>query len=354
VVLASVPEPESGGAPSFLDARVRVRPLHGTEASNPEAALDLVLVVEPVAEGSAALLEDVFTTHRSQIRDLVTRHGNVLFRGFDVARGDFERIVARAYTAERYIWMFPAPPELVRWLLALPLIGWVTAALLGWIEASATGREIVDDRLSTLANDQTIQFPHHEYGIFFNVPTVIAFYCERQAGIGGETVICDGHAGYAEMDPAVRDRFERARHIRYRDENQWYLPPFTAPAVLRHPQTGERSMNFTASRHDIAAEVGRQLFPGHRITTDEHDETFSFAPRFVGHDGETYELTDDEVAEVARAHFAHAVLLPWHQGDVLLMDNYRVVHGRLNAGTPRKVLQLALCDHVRNTNHFTL
>ena len=76
--------------------------------------------------------------------------------------------------------------------------------------------------------------------------------------------------------------------------------------------------------------------------------TFTFAPTFVRDDGSHFSLDERDVEDIARAHFAHSVLLPWRKGDLLLMDNYRVVHGRLNAGEPRKVLQVMLCDYVRN------
>jgi hypothetical protein len=158
----------------------------------------------------------------------------------------------------------------------------MTRTLLGWIERTATGRALVDEDISTLANDQTIQFPHHEYGIFFNVPHVIAFYCDREAGREGETVLCDAKAAYRHMSPVVRDKFEQAAHIRYRSENQWYLPPFTAPAILHHPIDQHPSMNFTAYYYDFAADIAREMFPGHSIMTDDYDDTFSFLLVFVG------------------------------------------------------------------------
>ena len=58
------------------------------------------------------------------------------------------------------------PPRSAHALLHLPVVGWINRTLLGWIESRAIGRRLVGKKQSTLANDQTIQFPHHEYGIF--------------------------------------------------------------------------------------------------------------------------------------------------------------------------------------------
>ena len=114
-------------------------------------------------------------------------HGCVLFRGFDVDRDSFEETVSAGFDSDRFVWMFAVPPRYARILLRLPVIGWINRTLLGWIESRATGRRLVGKKQSTLANDQTMQFPHHEYVIFFNVPLVLAFHCEAASEIEGET-----------------------------------------------------------------------------------------------------------------------------------------------------------------------
>lgn len=327
---------------------VNVRALQPDEATNRGARTDLVVVVEPVGDTSVDILTKLFSEEREALDAAMREHGCVLFRGFDVDRSSFEEIVSAGYDSDRYVWMFPLPPRLARLLLRMPVIGWLNRAVLGWIESRATGRRLVGKKQSTLANDQTIQFPHHEYGIFFNVPRAIAFHCETESETEGETIICDARSGWDDLPAAVRDRFETARYIRYRDENQRWMPPLRAPAVLPHPVDGYPTLNFTAYHHEVAADVARELYPDSTITTDELDETFTFAPTLVDRRGERSDLGTDDVVAIAHSHLAHSVLLPWRQGDVLLMDNYRIVHGRLNAGTPRKVLQVILCDYVYN------
>ncbi len=334
---------------------VRCRFLRADEASNPGAALDLVLVAEPDGDASAAGLARLLSEQRERLVELMREHGNVLFRGFDVAPEAFEGVVATGFDADRFLWMFPMAPRWARALLDLPLVGRITRAFLGWIESAATGRAIVGDKQSTLADDQTIQFPHHEYGIFFNVPRVLAFFCEREAERQGETLLCDARSGYVGMPSALRAHFESTEYIRYRSENQWYLPPFTAPAVLYHPDDSHPSMNFTAYQHDVFARVAERWFPEHEITATSQDETFSFVPTFHRGEHTSRGLSEDQIVALAESHLERSVLLRWKQGDLLLMDNFRVVHGRLNAGMPeRKVLQIVLCDYIRNANRFTV
>jgi alpha-ketoglutarate-dependent taurine dioxygenase len=333
---------------------VSTRFLDASEASNPGAATDLVLVVEPTNDASAELLTRVFREERYLLLELLMNHGNVLFRGFDVSPTAFEQIVDAGFDTDRFLWMFPMAPRWARALLQLPIVGWLTRALLGWIEGAATGRALAGDKQSTLADDQTIQFPHHEYGIFFNVPHVLAFYCEEDAEREGETLLCDAKTGFEDMPDIFRHHFEQTDYIRYRSENQWYLPPFTAPAILHHPIDNHPSMNFTAYRHDVFANVAKQWFPDHMIVSEGLDETFSFQPSFRSKKGDYSELSEQEVVALSNAHLRRSVLLRWQKGDLMLMDNFRVLHGRLNAGLPKKkVLQLILCDYIRNENHFT-
>lgn len=332
--------------------RVRVRGLRPDEASNPGARLDLVVVVEPTGDPSAEALAAWLRDRRAEVSEVLARQGAVLCRGFTLDTAGFERVMAAGFDTGRYLWMLPMSPAAARRLLGLPFFGALTRRFLGWVERVSTGRRVRREHVSTLANDDTLQFPHHEYGIFFNVPRVIGFWCESPSQADGETVLCDGEAAWGTIDRRVRDRFEGARAIRYRDQNQPLMPPFAAPPVLRHPVTGAPTLNFTAYHHDVAAEVAREAFPGARVAAGETDETFLFEPLLLERDGGRRALSRAEVAEIARAHFAHALLLRWRRDDLLLVDNFKLLHGRLNAGTPKKTLHIVLGDHAPNPVRF--
>ena len=350
--MQSAPVVQTPNIPSIPGLKTRF--LNPNEASNPGAATDLVLVVEPLEDASAEYLKAVFQEQHFFLLEVLMNHGNVLFRGFDVSPDAFEHIVNAGFETDRFLWMFPMAPRWARALLNLPVAGWLTRTLLGWIEGAATGRALAGEKQSTLADDQTIQFPHHEYGIFFNVPHVLAFYCEEEAEREGETLLCDAKTGFEDMPATLRHHFEQTDYIRYRSENQWYLPPFTAPAILHHPIDNHPSMNFTAYRHDVFANVAKKWFPDHMIVAEGLDETFSFQPSFRSKKGGFQELGEQDVVALSNAHLRRSVLLRWQKGDLLLMDNFRVIHGRLNAGLPKKkVLQIILCNYIRNKNSFT-
>ena len=70
-------------------------------------------------------------------------------------------------------------------LLNLPIIGWMVQALLGWIEAKATGRKIVETN-SPPANDQTIQFHIMNTAFSSTCPMSSLFYCDKESGSEGK------------------------------------------------------------------------------------------------------------------------------------------------------------------------
>ena len=338
-------------APRAWD-RVVVRPLQKDEVTNQNGP-DIIRLIEPKDnDGSPELLHELLSQGHDTLEGLIAEHGAVVFRGFGVDPASFRSAVLRAYNASRYIWMMPMPPKLAQLFLSLPLIGWFLNWLLGRIEAWATGRTLTQKDTSTLAYEDNIQFPHHEFGIFFNIPRVIAFYCEKQSNTGGETLFCDAERAWNALEPELKSRFETAKFIRYKNENQILPPPFTAPALLNHPKSGVPSLNLTGYHHRIVAEEGQRLFPEARIELGDYDENFMFKPTVVDSKGSPVELNEADYRAIIAAHLAEGVLLPWKEGDVMFCDNYKVVHGRINGGTPRKVLQVMLCDYQPNDTRF--
>lgn len=332
--------------PLYDDPELLVRPLAAEERAPGQPSPDLLRVVEPRSAAAADDVGAVLARHAEAIRAALTEHGGLLFRGFDVDQPRFEAAVGEAFRPERHLWMLPFAPRWGRALLDAPVVGDLSRWFMDLVEARSTGRAIRGDKVATLARDDTMQFLHHEYGIFFNVPRTVAFWCEDAPADGGETVICDAARAWDALPEALRERFLAARGIRYRDRNQPLMPPFVAPAVFRHPDTGACTVNFTGDHHHVAAEVVRTLFPGARVVVEDHDETFQFESTFLGRDGTTWTLSAAEIEALARAQFQHSVLLRWRRGDLLLLDNLATQHGRLNGGSPKKTLHVILAEHV--------
>ena len=58
----------------------------------------------------------------------------------------------------------------------------------------------------------------------------------------------------------------------------------------------------------------------------------------VNEEGKNTKMTEAEAKELGKAEWKNTVVFPWRQGDILVIDNLQVVHGRLNVQPPRKIL----------------
>jgi alpha-ketoglutarate-dependent taurine dioxygenase len=58
--------------------------------------------------------------------------------------------------------------------------------------------------------------------------------------------------------------------------------------------------------------------------------------------GDDSTIEEDVLDSVREAFKAHTVYFPWQQGDVLVIDNMLMAHGRAAYSGPRKIL-VAMC-----------
>jgi alpha-ketoglutarate-dependent taurine dioxygenase len=238
---------------------------------------------------------------------------------------------------------------------------------------------------------------HCEMSFTAKPPRRLFFACLVEPAAGsGETPLCDFRRVLADLDPAVRRRFEE-RGIRIVrnygapgaksalnpfqlkgwDEmfgttdraavesvcaREGFTPTFTPHGGLRlvstqavtrvHPETGELAWhNHVTTFHASApAEEYRRIFalrPTLRhLAFWQLSRVLAAAQRLrkakddlamhcTHADGS--EIADADVAHVLDVIWRHLVIVPWRRGDVVAIDNFAVSHGRLPYQGPRQI-----------------
>lgn len=276
---------------------------------------------------------------RPRLRDLLAQHGALLFRGFDV----------RAPAA------FHA------------FAGGLTSDLLDYSERAAPRREVAQQVYTSTEYPPEYPIPmHHENAFAYRWPMVLFFYCHVPAAQGGETPIADDVALFARLDPAVREEFRRrqvmyvrnygagldmswqeAFQARSREEVEQYCQAANltcewldrdrlrtrrvAPAIVPHPRTG----------HDL------WFNHAHLFHVSNLEDTLreSFLREFAEEDlprnayfGDGARIDDALLAHVRETYAAVAIRFPWRQGDILMLDNMTIAHGREPFSGPRSTL----------------
>jgi alpha-ketoglutarate-dependent taurine dioxygenase len=297
----------------------------------------LPLTVEPGAGGTD--LVRWIEANRDRLHADLARHGGVLFRGFALASEHDLSSVAEALRLQRMHYVEGATPR---------------TQLNEFVYTS-----------TEFPADHTIAL-HNELSYVAVWPMKILFLCLQPATTGGETPIADMRRVLARISPAVRDLFaqrgwmltrnygdglglpwQTAFRTSSRDEVERYCERHdircewkdaghlrthqVRPAIASHPVTGESVwFNHIAFWH-----VSSLPEPIRETMLADYDERELPFNTFFG-DGA--HIDDEIVGEIRQAWDAETVARPWQAGDLLLLDNMLVSHGRRPFTGSRRVV----------------
>jgi len=301
-------------------------------------------VIEP---GGAALEPSEWAAQsQGMIETLLAAEGAVLFRGFDIAGA----AAFRSFVAA------------------------LAPALLDYRERAAPRTEKAANIYSSTEYPPAYPIPmHHELAYAHQWPMRLWFHCETPAQDGGATPIARDDVFLASLDPRIRARFEQKGVMYVRNYGPVLDMPWqeafqtsdraevehycseaglecrwrdggrlrtvrTTPAMRVHPRTG-RSLWFNHAHLFHISNVEPEL-RAHLMASLDPDDY----PRnaFYG-DGSAIE--DDVLDEIRRAYTQASIRFAWKRGDVLLLDNMAMTHGREPFSGPRSIL-VAMTDPV--------
>jgi alpha-ketoglutarate-dependent taurine dioxygenase len=285
------------------------------------------------APGLVAYLQDL-----PDLGELLIREKALVFRGFNVAADTLD-----------------------------PVIDLLLPSRLAYVHGNSP-RSKVGGNVYTSTEyppEQTISM-HNELSYAARWPSRLLFYCEKAPQTGGATPVVDGARWLASLDPGIRAAF--AGGVRYtqnlhdgmgfgkswqdtfetgdREAVETYLAGADAtwewnasglrisqvrPATVRHPVTGEEVW-FSQFDQWHPAGLGDEtaMDLASIMDQDEMPQSVTFA------DGSP--IPASYAIHVRDQGLGAAVDVDWHAGDLLLIDNVLVGHGRRPFTGQRRVL----------------
>jgi alpha-ketoglutarate-dependent taurine dioxygenase len=297
----------------------------------------LPMVVEPALEG--VNLAAWAASHKELIEDYLARSGGILFTGFGLDSAEALQALIQAVSGKLLEYTYRSTPR---------------SQVSGDIYTS-----------TEYPPHQTIPL-HNEMSYSRSWPLKIWFLCLKAAERGGETPIADSGRVFQRIDPAIRERFaaKGVMYIRnygegvdlawedvFQTRDSAAVEEFchaqgigfewkagnrlrtwqVCQAVAEHPKSGEKvwfnqahlfhpSGLGPAVRESMVATFGEEGLPRNACYGDGS-------------------AIEDSVFDAIRAAYdEESVAFPWRSGDVLLLDNMRVAHGRRPFEGPRKVV----------------
>jgi alpha-ketoglutarate-dependent taurine dioxygenase len=312
-------------------------PLPGFSEEQVAPGQPLPLVMRPDNESPDPDLLELVARHQKPIRERLLHYGGILFRGFpDVTVSTFRGLIVA-----------------------------VCGDPLQYLERSSPRHEIKDSiYTSTDYPAKQSIFLHNEQSYNITWPLRIFFHCVVAAPAGGATPLADCRRIYRRISAPTREKLAGgycyARHFSGQIGLTWQ----------EAFQTSERAVvEEYCGKNDISAEwepdgtlSTRQIRP----VIAQHPETLE--PLWFNHltffniatlgsrtakallalgarqlPNNTYyaDGTDIEpgvLAELRAAYLAEMVTFSWQPGDILMLDNMLVAHGREPFTPPREVV----------------
>lgn len=286
-------------------------------------------------------LQEWLLANRDDVHRLLHVRGALLFRGFGVASAEEFQDIASIFCHE-----------------------------LGDYVGGNSPRSRVISRVFTSTEyprEERISL-HNEASYLKHMPGQILFFCVKPAAEGGQTPLADCRRVLNRIDPEVRSRFNR-KGVRYVNNlhggtglgRSWmevyctdqrkeverrleadgqsfeWTPSGTlriymhAPATLRHPTTQEEVwINQAEQWHPSSLDSDLREDLLSVLSEDELPHNAFF--------GDGSPLSMPDLKNIREAMEAEERIFEWQAGDVLICDNFLVMHGRQPYTGDRRVL----------------
>ncbi len=170
--------------------------------------------------------------------------------------------------------------------------------LLHWDFGPVMTMKYQKDAANYLFSDEAV--PFHWDGAFFKEPIYLLFHCLESEGSGGETTFVDTTKLWNALSSKEQNECLNVTLTYSTEKKAHYGGTITVPLVQKHPLTGETILRLAE-----------------KVETEKNPVTLRI-------DG----ASDDFYGRMTKKLYDNMIAHSWEKGDLLIVDNYRYLHGR--------------------------
>lgn len=284
-------------------------------------------------------IEDLYEL-KNEIEELTSIYGGVLFRGFSINSSDHFEKVAKTFAPVLDDYMYRSTPR---------------TKLEGKIYTST---EYPKDRHIPL---------HNEFSYFTRWPKKIFFHCVSEPSFKGETPIADCRKVYKRIQSEIINKFEALGVMYVRNYTQgvdlaWQTVFQTddKSEVEKYCNLNNIQFSWEQNGNELTTKQTCQATTIHPLTKEkvwfnqahlfhisslnkEHQEALI---EMLGKEnltrnsfyGDGSELELDFLEVIRESYEKEKILFSWQKGDILMLDNILMAHGREPYDGPRKII----------------
>ncbi|QSX79620.1 TauD/TfdA family dioxygenase [Agrilutibacter solisilvae] len=313
---------------------MKMNPLFSTSTHHP-------VVITPGADSSLGALHEYVSQNQPEIQRLLLQHGGLLFRGFGLNGAEDFHACSQSLGARPF----------------------------GYVGGDSPRNRVVADVFTSTEYPATeVISLHNEMSYLPSWPTRLFFYSHIPASTGGQTSLANSGDVLRALPQEIVDKF-RAKKVNYIRNFQSKIPfgkswqatyqtqdraeveqiaaeqgsvcTWTDDGTLRvstrcdafatHPQTGEEVWFNQAEQWHASS-----LNPAIRGMFEQMVGKGNLPHECEYGDGEP--MDEQTLAEVRRILDSNKLLFDWQRGDLLVIDNILMMHGRESFKGERKTL----------------
>lgn len=269
---------------------------------------------------------------RQDLLHRVSAQGAILLRGFGIDNAQHNQLILQALSND----------------------------IVSYKGGGSADKILVSQNISTVSPaPHYVQIPaHNELSYTENYPRYMAFFCQKSAAWGGQTILADGHAIYNEIDPYIRRKlqkqgvcckrfmYNRSPKLSIGVRKSWHETFHCDDKNAVQQQLEKAGMEYQWTSSGLSVRQHRPAFINHPVTQKpvwfnqiSNFSLFNPAARVVskaifGFRDTGVEFGDGTpVTAAMRKHIfgviSHHLIYPsWMDNDILLLDNIAYLHGR--------------------------